>query len=136
MKKLFLVLLGAVAIVSAYAQDIRMNAPPDTVTVKAVGVRSISNNDNSWRVGLGFPVLQFRDRNTLNASPNATADLWVLTDARDVRTPYLGGGLDFRVYERKHMRLGFTAGWSGDFSDLEHVKSSRWSVGASLAFKI
>jgi len=117
------------------AQDIRVDDPPSTISVKTVAVRPVGNNGNDWRAGLGFPVLSLRNGREEEYPTVASIDAWVLSDAKDFRRVFLGAGLDVPLLERKHMRVGLVGGWSADFANLEQVRDGRWGVGASLTIR-
>lgn len=132
MKKKLMTVMAVFGLVSAVmAQDVKLDPVPNTISVKPVVVRTLGNDAN-WRSGFAFPVMNLRDNKTRKF---ATLDAWMMTDMKDFRGLYLGAGLDFPIFERKHMRVGLNAGWSADFGNLEHVKEGRWSLGASITFR-
>lgn len=136
MKKLMIsLLLAIVGITTVVGQDIKFDSPPNTISVKAAGVRSFADDGNDWRAGLAFPFLNLRAGKVAGHPTFATLDGWILTDARDLRRLYLGAGLDFPLYEKKHVRLGLTGGYSADFSNLEKIRNGAWGVGLTLAIR-
>jgi hypothetical protein len=128
-------MLALIGVTSALAQDIRFDNPPSTVSVTPVAVYGLGRNNNDWRAGLALPVLNFRDGRRAGYPTFATGNIWILTDAKALRRTYFGAGLDVTLVERKNMRLGLTAGWSADFSNLEHVRDGRWGVGPTLTIR-
>lgn len=138
MKKLTLTLIvGLLCLVpNVFGQAISLDRPPDTVSIKAIGVRNLTDQESdTWRAGLALPFMNFRDGTMPSRPVRATGDIWVLTDTANMRNLYLGAGLDATLIERKHFRLGGTVGWSADFSNLEHIKRGSWGVGVSANWR-
>lgn len=131
--KLLTTLMAVCAIFSfSFGQNIKVNNPPETFSLRAVGTKTLGS-DSGWRVGFAFPVLNFRETN--NNKELATLDIWAMTDTDRVKRAFLGAGLNFNIYNSKHMTMGLTGGWSADFSNLERISEGRWSVGATLGFR-
>ncbi len=135
MKKFLLITVALLGIVGAFAQDVKFDSPPNTISVQTTGVRTFGSDGNDWRAGLAFPFLNMRAGKVAGNPTFATLDGWVLTDVRDIKRLYLGGGIDFPLYERKHVRVGLTGGYSADFSNLEKIRDGAWGIGVTLAIR-
>ncbi len=133
MKKLLIIVAALGAASMCLAQNLRLDRAPDTLTLKPIAVREFENS--SWRTGLAFPIFNLRDGKVSGYPSVATVDAWVLSDASDFKSTFLGAGLDVPVFTGKNMRLGLAAGWSANFSNLEHIDQGRWGVGASLTIR-
>jgi hypothetical protein len=133
--KLITLITAAVLMITvAFAQDVKLTDTPSTVSIKPVAVRNIHDN-HDWRTGLAFEVLNFRDGQRIGYPTFATADVWVLSDAADFKSLFLGAGVDFPLFHSKHLSAGVTFGYSADFADLERIRRSAWSIGLSASFR-
>lgn len=135
MKNFFVTILALFAVSNVMAQNVRFDNPPDTVSVTSLAVRGIGSDHSEWRSGLAFPVMNFRDGNRQGYPAFATGNVWVMSDTAAFRNMFLGAGFDVTLMDRKNMRLGLTAGWSADFSNLEHIRNGSWGVGPTLTIR-
>lgn len=128
MKKLFLTLMLALGIGTAMAQDIKLPAPPRTIEVTAITVRSATD----WRTGLALSILPLRDS---KGHVFANLDVWALTNTERWNRTYLGLGLRVPVWHSHQVTLSVVGGWSADFSRLRHINNGAWSVGVALGIR-
>jgi outer membrane protein assembly factor BamA len=139
MKKLLACILVMSVAVAAFANNNPFKLPTydeasvttsNELRVASVAVTEIDDLGNDWRVGLAFPVARTRI-----GYREATTNVWLLTDAVDYRYTYLGAGIAVDMLGGRNYSLGFTAGYSANFSDLENIRNGQWGVGAQLTLR-
>lgn len=126
MKKMILAVTLLIAAVTASFAE---NTATTELNASVVGVRTLGD-DAHWRIGISLPVFEYFDKRSATG-----ANVWVLTDAEDMRRLFVGGGISGTLYRSRNFDFGLTAGWSADFSDIERVKDGRWAVGAFASLK-